>query len=114
MTPPKPTAQDLDTREQVEAWRARDPDATASEIARGVGVSRQRVAQLLDELGLPTATRRSDALKGSARQEAARLAKLARAARKLDTAARELQDARALLAELIDQPLGEQRKRRAR
>lgn len=115
MTPRKRKATPS-TRELVREWRERDPEATAAEIARGIGISRQRVHQHLEALGLPTSTARSDALKGSAREEAARLAKLAAAARKLDTAARELQDARALLAELLDDSrrLGKQRKRRAR
>ncbi len=46
-------------RAQIVAIRKDDPDATASEIAKRVGVSRPRVSNLLKALGLPTITPRS-------------------------------------------------------
>lgn len=56
VTPPAP---ELSTRDRVREWRARDPEATAAEIARGLGVSRWRVTELLRAIGLPTHTSRS-------------------------------------------------------
>lgn len=47
------------TRESVAAWRERDPEASAAEMARELGVSRTRIGQLLESLGLPTRTNRS-------------------------------------------------------
>ena len=44
----------LPTRERIRLWRKHDPYVTAAEIARGLRVSRERVRQLLGELGLPT------------------------------------------------------------
>lgn len=49
----------LSTRDRVREWRERDPEATAAEIARGLGVSERRVGQLLRALGLPARTSRS-------------------------------------------------------
>lgn len=43
-----------DLRDRVREIRERDPHATGSAIARELGVSRERVRQLLIELGLPT------------------------------------------------------------
>lgn len=43
-----------DTRELVKQWRAHDPYATISDMASGLGVSRERVRQILVESGLPT------------------------------------------------------------
>lgn len=44
------------TRDRIREIRARDPHASAQEIADEVGVSRQRIYQLLNELGLRTRT----------------------------------------------------------
>ena len=49
----------LTSRQQVELIRSEDPDATASEMARAIGVSRERIRQLLVDLGLPTTTSRT-------------------------------------------------------
>lgn len=47
------------TREAVKRWRRRDPDATPTEIACAVGVTRERVRQILVTEGMPTRTSRS-------------------------------------------------------
>lgn len=46
-------------RLKIQAWRKRDPDATAAQMADGLEVSRSRVAQLLGKMGMATRTRRS-------------------------------------------------------
>lgn len=45
------------TREAILALRTRDPDANAAEIGRSLGVSRERVRQLLRAMGLPRGRR---------------------------------------------------------
>lgn len=74
-TAPRPAPQSPhtatgDVRAGVLAIRAADPDATASEIAAQLGVSRARIGQLLRKLGLPTITPRSVALWGRPRRQA--------------------------------------------
>jgi predicted transcriptional regulator len=44
--------------------RRRDPEITAAEMARELGVSKQNVREHLVALGLPTTTTRSDRLRG--------------------------------------------------
>lgn len=44
----------MDTREAIRRWREHDPHITTAEMARELGVSRQRVHQLLTAMGLPT------------------------------------------------------------
>lgn len=43
-----------DTAERVRAWRAHDPYITATEMASALGVSRQRIREILEAEGLPT------------------------------------------------------------
>lgn len=50
--------QPTDHREMISQWRERDPHVTASEMAAAFGLSRERVRQILQALGLPTRTRR--------------------------------------------------------
>lgn len=52
------------TKELVREWRSRDPNALATEMARELGVSHQRVCQILRALGLPTRTSRVSPLSG--------------------------------------------------
>lgn len=59
-------------REGVRVWRARDSEVTASQMARGLGVSRARIRQLLVELDLPTITTRSPGAPPSVNLETAR------------------------------------------
>lgn len=99
---------EYDTRAKIRDWRAIDPDVTAAEMARALGVSRQRVHHLLQEMGLPTTTQRSDDLKGAAAGEV--MPKVATAARKIDAAMRELQDARTLLNEIVQTALTNRRR----
>ena len=44
----------MNTREQIVALRSENPTITAAEMARIIGVKRQRVSQLLPKLGLAT------------------------------------------------------------
>lgn len=44
----------MDAREKVIALRAANPEITAADLARQIGVSRQRVAQILASEGLTT------------------------------------------------------------
>lgn len=46
----------MSTRETIQSLRAEDPEMSATVIAEQLGVSRERVRQLLNELGLPTKT----------------------------------------------------------
>jgi len=46
---------DMDTRQRVLSERVKNPNAPAAEIARKIGVSRERVRQILKDSGLPTA-----------------------------------------------------------
>jgi DNA-binding transcriptional ArsR family regulator len=50
---------DMDTRSAIREARLADPEVTATELARKLGISRQRVSQHLQRLGLPTRTSRS-------------------------------------------------------
>jgi hypothetical protein len=49
----------MNTIELVRDIRREYPEAKAADIAREIGVTRQRVSQILSELGLPTRTKLS-------------------------------------------------------
>lgn len=49
----------METREEVAALRLDDPEITAAEMSRRLGVSTERIRQILIALGLPTSTSRS-------------------------------------------------------
>jgi hypothetical protein len=58
----------MSTRERVQTLRTENPDLPASTIAEQLGVSKERVRQLLKSLGLPTVTSSSFKANGQ-RQE---------------------------------------------
>lgn len=50
------------TIDLVRAARAKNPDAAAADMAREIGVSRERIRQALVKLGLPTRVRKGPAI----------------------------------------------------
>ena len=92
----------ISTREAVRRARKADPDITAAELARGLGISRQAVAEHLDALGLPRKTGRSDALKGAPAPGSTHRAMLHSAERKVLQATAALAEAMDLLRSLAE------------